>query len=98
MSDTNILAVNEHLKALMTDKDNHLKGYRRAADADRAKIAECRAALKRVAAALVASSHSEKYVSEDDWNPDAHVEIVLTIADARAVYAALAKAEGKVTG
>jgi len=56
------------------------------------------AALQRVAAALIHSSHSEKHVSEDDWNPDARIEIVLTIADARAVYAALTKAEGKVTG
>lgn len=31
---------------------------------------------------------------EEDWNPDAHVEITLTIAECRAIRAAIAKANG----
>jgi len=54
-------------------------------------------ACKRVTAALVAGSipYSAAYVSGEDWNPEAHIEVTLTIADARAIYAALSKADGK---
>ena len=47
------------------------------------------AALARVADAI-RQSYSEPYVGEADWNPDAHLDgVTLTIADARAVFAAL---------
>jgi hypothetical protein len=56
-------------------------------------IAEAKTALGRIAEALRFgngdSTFSESYVNEQDWNPKAHIEITLTIADARAVYAAL---------
>lgn len=31
----------------------------------------------------------------DTWNPDAHVELTLTIAELRAIHAAIAAAEGR---
>lgn len=56
-------------------------------------------ACKRVTNALVnmTEPYGEKYVNEDDWNSDAHIEVTMTIADARAIYAALAKANGTDT-
>lgn len=51
-------------------------------------------ACKAVSDAVRAQNgNAEKYFNEDSWNPDAHVEVTITVADVRAVFAALAAAK-----
>jgi hypothetical protein len=48
------------------------------------------AALEVVRRAILAvQPDAETYYSEDNWNPDAHVELTFTVGDIRAVFHAL---------
>ena len=63
-------------------------------DAERCEAQEAedalRAALVRVADALRTQyGGAEEYFANHTWNPEAHVELTLTVADVRAVFAAL---------
>ena len=52
--------------------------------------------LLQVCEALLEAIHeTETDYGSDTWNPDAHLEITVTIADARALAAAIAKARGE---
>lgn len=53
--------------------------------------------LMVVAAAVVkAIKYADSSVfTEDNWNPDAHIEIVLTVAECQSIVAALAAGQGK---
>lgn len=52
--------------------------------------AEALIALHHVADALRSNQpDAEKYYNEESWNLNAHVEVTMTVADVRAVFAAL---------
>ena len=52
-------------------------------------------AVKPIAEELTNREHSAEYLACDNWNPEAHIEITVTIAEARRIYKAIAKAEGR---
>lgn len=55
-------------------------------------------ALAGVRDALEAAhGRCEAYYADSNWNPLAHVEITITVADVRRIYAALAMASGQNT-
>lgn len=63
---------------------------------------EMERALKRIAEAMECGSGepvTAKILSDDTWNPQAHIgSVTITVEDARAVFAALKKATGKAAG
>lgn len=67
-------------------------------DADAAHVVRCVNCHDDLLAAcrpVLAEANERADYMHDTWNPEAHVELTLTIAELRAIRAAVAKAEGK---
>lgn len=80
----------EHCMSHKT-RDPLVMAIHKAIDSHGDLLAVCKAFKLAVEAQ---NGDAEAYFNHDTWNPDAHVEITVTVADIRAMFAALSRARG----